>query len=115
MGLEGLWHMVSGLPALFVVELPCCLPHGLHWFTRFLFDRILSSLWISRLCLSAYTQWTFALLLSTVVNRVTIRTCVFCVHFFRLLSWQPEHGLENDFQMQSTSEESECIKNEEQR
>ena len=107
--------MVSGLPALFVVELPCCLPHGLHWFTRFLYDRILSSLWISRLCLSAYMQWTFALLLSTVVNRVTIRTCVFCVHFFRLLSWQPEHGLENDFQMQSTSEESECIKNEEQR
>lgn len=49
-GLEGLWHMVSGLPALFVVELPGCLPHGLHRFTQFLYDRILSSLCINRNC-----------------------------------------------------------------
>ena len=115
MGLEGLWHIVSGLPALFVVELPCCLPHGLHRFTRFLYDRILSSLYISRLCLPACRLWTFALLLSAVVNRVTIRTCVCCVQFFRFLSWKPERGLEKDFQMQSTSEGSECIKNVEQR
>lgn len=59
-GVGGLWHMVSGLPALFVVELPCCLTHGLHRFTRFLYDRILSGLWTIPLCLSAYTRWTFA-------------------------------------------------------
>ena len=114
-GVGGLWHMVSGLPALFVVELPCCLPHGLHRFTRFLYDRILSGLWTSPLCLSAYTRWTFALLLSAVVNRVAIRTCVWCVQFFRFLSWQPERRLEKNFQMQSISEGSECIKIEEKR
>lgn len=28
------------------------------------------------------------------MNRVTIRTCVCCVQFFRFLSWQPGRGLE---------------------
>lgn len=55
------------------------------------------------------------ILLSAVVNRVAIRTCVCCVQFFRFLSWHPERGLEKNFQMQSISEGSECIKIEEQR